>query len=328
MNEDAFLSALHDAPNDEVTWLALADWLEEHDQPLRAELIRLVRHSRTLPLMRRTQERARTEDRIVELLLAGVRPAVPEVVNSIGMRLALVPPGFCRMGSLRQEKDRWENEIAHETEITRPYYLGVFPVTQAEYLAVTGTNPSTFRKGGDDGARVAGMDTGRFPVEMVSWQHAARFCDLLSARPEEKRAGRKYRLPTEGEWEYACRGGSASTLAFVTGHSISPQYANYDDVLNRTCVVGSYLPNTFGLYDLQGNVWEWCHDGFERGFYREERMIDPVGSAETQRVCRGSAFDDDERKCRTAARLHGSLDGVYRFVGFRAALTWRKAAGN
>src|SRR5258708_2602039 len=101
MNEETFLSALHESPNDEVTWLALADWLEEDAQSQRAELVRLVRGSRTLPVLRRGKARVALETRIVELLLGGVRPAVPEVVNSIGMRFALIPPGICRMGSPR-----------------------------------------------------------------------------------------------------------------------------------------------------------------------------------------------------------------------------------
>src|SRR5262245_27282895 len=106
MNESAFLSALHESPNDEATWLALADWLEDDGQSDRAELVRLVRRLRTVPLRRRTPERAALEDRVAALLLAGVRPVVPEMVNSIGLRLALIPPGVFLMGSPRDEKER------------------------------------------------------------------------------------------------------------------------------------------------------------------------------------------------------------------------------
>jgi uncharacterized protein (TIGR02996 family) len=143
--EAAFLQALHADATDEATWLALADWLDEDGQGERAELVRLVRRLRTLPVMKRTKERARLEDRVAELLNAGVGPVVPEVVNSIGMRLALIPPGRFRMGSPAGEKERSKDEgPLHEVEITRAFYLGVFPVTQGQWQRVMGDNPSYF----------------------------------------------------------------------------------------------------------------------------------------------------------------------------------------
>src|SRR5262245_25005358 len=138
MNEDAFLAALHESPDDEVTWLALADFFDEHDQPRRAELIRLVRQVRGLNVTtKRISSRAALEECIAALLEAGVRPAVPEVVNGVGMRLALMPAGRFRMGSPRDEQDRGEDEAIRVTEIARPFYVGVFPVTQEEYRLVT-----------------------------------------------------------------------------------------------------------------------------------------------------------------------------------------------
>src|SRR5262245_58983821 len=125
MTEDAFLAVLHESANDEATWLALADWLEDDGQALRAELVRLVRQLRTLPVMRRSRQRAPLEDRVAALLKAGVRPVVPEIVNGIGMRLALIQPGRFRMGSPRSEQERIGNERPHEVELTRPFYLGV-----------------------------------------------------------------------------------------------------------------------------------------------------------------------------------------------------------
>jgi uncharacterized protein (TIGR02996 family) len=142
--EAAFLAALHAEPNDEATWLALADWLEEDGQADRAELVRLVRRLRALPVMRRTKGRAALEDRVAELLNAGVQPVVPEVVNSIGMRLALIPPGRFLMGSPPDEAGRREDERQHEVEITKAFYLGVYPVTQGQWRAVMGYNPSFY----------------------------------------------------------------------------------------------------------------------------------------------------------------------------------------
>src|SRR5687768_12567777 len=113
-SDDTFLTALHDSPNDEVTWLALADWLEENGQIDRAEVVRLMRQLRTLPVMRRTKRRIALEERLTTLLNSGVRPVVPEIVNSIGMRLALIPPGRFRMGSPKSERERYDSETAHE----------------------------------------------------------------------------------------------------------------------------------------------------------------------------------------------------------------------
>src|SRR5262249_44123919 len=114
VNEEAFLSALHESPNDEGTWLALADWLDEDGETHRAELVRLVRRLRTLPVMVRTRRRAALEDRMIALLEQGTRPVVPEITNSLGVRLALMPSGTFRMGSPRTEAGRYPAEVTHE----------------------------------------------------------------------------------------------------------------------------------------------------------------------------------------------------------------------
>src|SRR5438128_1653471 len=121
MNEDAFYAALHEDPGDEVTWLALADWLEESGQEPRAELVRVLRQLCGLPVMRRSGARAELEGRLVALMASGVRPVVPEVSNALGMRFALVGPGRFRMGSPRGEKSRATGEEAHEVTLTRPF---------------------------------------------------------------------------------------------------------------------------------------------------------------------------------------------------------------
>src|SRR5262249_46839160 len=150
-------------------------------------------------------------------------------------------------------------------EITRPFYLGVFPVTQAQYQSVAGRNPSANSATGSERDNVAGLCTDDFPVEMVTWAAAVRFCKKLSALAAEKAAGRGDRLPTEAEWEYACRAGTST--AFHFGDSLSSTQANFDGrgpyggaaqgpFLNRTSKVGSYRPNAFGLYDMHGNVFE------------------------------------------------------------------------
>jgi uncharacterized protein (TIGR02996 family) len=197
--EAAFLQALHADPTDETTWRALGDWLEEDGQGQRAELVRLVRRLRALPVMKRTKERARLEDRVAELLNAGVQPVVPEVVNSIGMRLARIPPGRFRMGSPASEAERRMDEPQHEVGITGAFYLGVFPVTQGQWQAVMGSNPSSFSASGGGKKHVPRQDSGNFPVEQVSWEDAQAFLKKLAARPEEKQRGWVYRLPSEAE---------------------------------------------------------------------------------------------------------------------------------
>jgi uncharacterized protein (TIGR02996 family) len=328
--EAAFLQALHADPNDETTWLALADWLEDDGQPQRAELVRLVRRLRALPVMKRRKERARLEDWVAELLNAGVRPVVPEVVNSIGMRLALIPPGRFRMGSPVSEAGRKEDEIPlHEVEITRPFYLGVFPVTQRQWQAVMGSNPSYFCTTGGGKDEVKGLDTEDFPVEQVSWDDAQAFLEKLTRLPEEVKSRWRYRLPTEAEWEYACRAGTSTP--FHLGKSLSSWQANfngdypYGDAekgpsLGRTCAVGSYRPNVFGLFDLHGNVWEWCSDWYDEDSYGTSPPRDPPGSSSgSVRVLRGGGWGSIGQNGRAASRYGGPPSYRFYNLGFRVA---------
>jgi uncharacterized protein (TIGR02996 family) len=329
--ETAFLAALHAEPNDEPTWLALADWLDEDGQADRAELVRLVRRLRTLPVMEVTPERAEMEDRVAHLLNAGVRPVVPEVVNSIGMRRALIPPGRFRMGSPSGEKERGSEEAAHEVGITRPFYLGVFPVTQGQWLGVMGNNPSRFCATGEGKEAVEGMDTSDFPVEQVSWEDAQAFLAKLTALPEEKEKGWHYRLPSEAEWEYACRGGASSSTPFCFGRSLSSAQANFNGEypyggaekgpnLGRTCPVGSYPPNAWGLFDLPGNVWEWCQDWFDEDYYGKSPAQDPLGPSDgSDRVFRGGGWGGFGRHCRAAGRGRRSPSFRVSVLGFRLA---------
>src|SRR5262249_38078011 len=171
-------------------------------QPERAELARLTLRLR---LERKHPGRPGWRDRVRALLSAGVRPCVPERVSSTGMRFALGPPGGFRMGAPRQEEGRSANERLWDVELTRPFWLGVLQVTQAEYQGLMGTNPSWYSPNGGGEDRVVGLDTTRFPVENVSWDETVEFCRRLSDLRPEKAAGWVYRLPTEAEWEYACR---------------------------------------------------------------------------------------------------------------------------
>src|SRR5262249_38059964 len=145
-----------------------------------------------------------------------------QITNSIGMKLVLIPAGKFTMGSPAGEKKRAAGEgPQHEVEITKPFYLGVYEVTQEEYEKVSGKNPSWFSANGRERNKVAKLVTKRFPVENVTWFEARTFCTTLSEREEEKKAGRTYRLPTEAEWEYACRAGAKKYQIFHFGDALT-----------------------------------------------------------------------------------------------------------
>lgn len=260
---------------------------------------------------------------------------MPPLVNSIGMRFAPIPPGTFQMGSPLDEAGRQHDEVSHEVTITRPYYLSIYEVTQDQWQQVMDTNPSHFSAAGGGKDLVVGMDTNHFPVDNVSWQDAVAFCRKLTEWPEEWAARRKYRLPTEAEWEYACRGEAGRSKPFNVqgrdGSALSSLEANFNGsapygtaapgpFLARTAAVGSYFPNDFGLYDLHGNLMEWCQDWYAP--YATLKQDDPQGPATgTQRVLRGGTWDSSGSQCRAAARAQNVLGvSVYIRRGFRVVL--------
>jgi uncharacterized protein (TIGR02996 family) len=326
--EEVLLLAVHEDPSDDMPWLVLADWFEETGEVSQAELIRLQRSLRgTLP----EADRQDREERLWRLLAEGVRPVVPTVVNAIGMHLALLPRGVFWMGSLAEEEKRNQDEgPRHQVEIGKAFHLGVFQVTQGEYERVMGNNPSYFCRA-NGWQTLEEIDTTRLPVENVSWNDAVEFCARLSRLPEELTAGRVYRLPTEAEWEYACRGGAASKAPFHCGWSLSPGQANFDGnypcnasrgrYLERPATVGSYRPNAFGLYDMHGNVWEWCSDCFDPSYYDRSPHSDPQGpEAGSARVQRGGSWYSYGWACRSGQRCHLLASDRNNRSGLRVAM--------
>jgi formylglycine-generating enzyme required for sulfatase activity len=274
-----------------------------------------------------------------------------EITNSIGMKLVLIPAGKFKMGSPKAEqadvlKTITDKELRpvvtdwlkaespqHEVEITRPFYLGVYEVTQKQYRTVMGKNPSWFSLARGGKVKLQGVDsTDDFPVESVSWDDAQAFLKKLSALQQEKAQRRRYRLPTEAEWEYACRGGAAGSTAFHYGNSLSSRQANFEGNyphggaakgpnLERTCKVGSYKPNAWGLYDMHGNVYEWCEDWFDEVYYASKPRRDPPGPLEgSDRVLRGGSWGDDGWVCRSAYRWRSGPKSGDASKGFRAIL--------
>ena len=237
-----------------------------------------------------------------------------EITNSIGMKLVLIPKGTFMMGSPVSEELRQEDETQHEVTISKDYYLGVYEVTQAQYEKVMGKNPSHFQ------GAVVGNENADLPVDNVSWNDAVVFCEKLSDLPEEKKAGRLYRLPTEAEWEYACRAGSKTAFSFDDEEGLLPEYGWFNrNSSDRTHTVGLLDPNAWGLYDMHGNVWEWCSD--RHGEYPKSPVSDPTGSRKgSERVLRGGGWLFEAEICRSAfrnGRVPSLCDGV---LGLRVAL--------
>jgi len=239
-----------------------------------------------------------------------------EITNSIGMKLVLIPKGTFMMGSPESEEGRQKDETQHEVTISKDYYLGVTEVTQGQYQKVMGNNPSYFQK-----RVISKSDSSIYPVELVTWEDAVEFCKKLSELPEEKKAGRVYRLPTEAEWEYACRAGSKAAYSFGANSRTLGDYAWFvDNSGEQTHPVGEKKANAWGLYDMHGNVWEWCSDWY--GEYSKGAVSDPSGPSEdVYRVIRGGGWYNVAADCRSAVRYWDDQLDRGPDLGFRVALS-------
>ncbi|MEG4494529.1 bifunctional serine/threonine-protein kinase/formylglycine-generating enzyme family protein [Microcoleus sp. D3_18_C4] len=229
--------------------------------------------------------------------------------------MVAIPGGSFVMGSPNTEARLSNNEGPQRTVNISPFFMGKYPVTQAQYQALMGNNPSHFK---------GFFKSKQLPVEQVSWDEAVKFCRKLS-----EKTGKTYRLPAEAEWEYACRAGS--TTPFYFGDTITPDLVNYDGnypygaapkglYREQTTDVGSFPPNPFGLYDMHGNVWEWCSDKWHDNY---NGAPTDGSSWETgtnnNRVRRGASWDNDAVHCRSANRGRNWAVHRSRHLGFRVA---------
>jgi len=220
--------------------------------------------------------------------------------KDVKLEMVFIPGGKFKMGSPESEKGRDDIETEHEVTLTKPFYMGKYEVTQEQWESVMGKNPSDTK-----GAKL--------PVTDVSWEDCQEFIKKLN---ENTKGG--YRLPTEAEWEYACRAGT--TTAYSFGDKIIPKDANYDSRINKSVEVGSYKPNAFGLFEMHGNVWEWCEDWF--GAYPEGALTDPKGPATGERrVLRGGSFNLGVSFARSSIRYDFSPSNRFFLTGFRLART-------
>ncbi len=248
-----------------------------------------------------------------------------EIVNSFGMKLKLIQPGSFLMGSLKGQPGATDDEHPrHMVEITRPFYLGVYLVTQAEYVQVTGLkNPSWFSTNGGGKSAVEGLDTSRFPVEQVSWDDARAFCVLLNRLDVRRPTGWKYSGPTEAEWEFACRAGTTTDYFFGAEPDKLDNYAWYAaNSEGRTHEVGTRPPNPWGLYDMNGNVYQWCIDWHHKDYYSRSPQQDPQNkeNGRLARVLRGGSWSGAAKWCRAAHRLALAPRDRKNFLGFRVCL--------
>ena len=228
--------------------------------------------------------------------------------NSIGIQFALVPAGSFMMGAHEFEGGNDNEKPQHKVTISRPFYLGIYEVTQEQWLKVTGSNPSEFQ------AR-------NKPVETVSWEDIQVFIRKLNKMENTD----KYRLPTEAEWEYAARAGTDTTYCYGDDPDAEQLY-NYGwyggNGGSKTKIVGRLKPNAWGLYDMHGNVWEWVQDWYAENYYSNSPSTDPEGpSSGSYRVARGGHWGGSADYCRSASRNIYPPGDRSKFLGFRLLRT-------
>jgi formylglycine-generating enzyme required for sulfatase activity/tRNA A-37 threonylcarbamoyl transferase component Bud32 len=241
--------------------------------------------------------------------------------RGIVIEMVSIPSGTCSIGSPKNDGDS-DEKPQHQVNVAA-FYIGKFPVTQAQWIAVAALPEiKTFLN--PEPARFKGANR---PVENVSWYEAVEFCDRLS-----RKTGKKYRLPSEAEWEYACRGGTITPFHF--GETITSDLANYNGTSSyadapkglyrfQTTDVGSFKPNAFGLYDLHGNVWEWCADSWHNNYNGApvDGSIWESGGDRSLKLLRGGSWNDHPPNCRSACRLRYQPDCKASIVGFRVAVS-------
>ncbi|MFM8323797.1 MAG: formylglycine-generating enzyme family protein [Pirellulaceae bacterium] len=256
------------------------------------------------------------------LLLIGViqlgcqqRPQSPNTItNSIGMKLVLIPKGTFMMGSPKTElgdagKHIEDESPQHEVRISRDFYMGQTEVTQGQWKAIMGTEPWKGKENVKEGEN--------YPASYVSWTQAGEFCQRLSTREETQ--GRKYRLPTEAEWEYACRAGTKTKYSFGEDEGKLSEYAWFDANAKNAGEsyaheVGRKQANGNGLQDMHGNVSEWCTDLYDPKYYENSEKVDPLAATSSRkgRVTRGGNWFGTQGFCRSAVR---DGEGLPQFAG-------------
>jgi uncharacterized protein (TIGR02996 family) len=322
--EEAFLADVVAHPNDATPWLVFADWLEERDDP-RGELVRLWQQTHQQP---DHPDLAEWHARLEELFTTGLRLPLPRHVNALGMECVWVPPGAFWMGG---GDGKCGDRLV---QMRQPFYFGIHLVTQGQWRALMGDNPGSFSRSGLGSSQMrdfSDADLDRFPIERVAMSSVQAFLGRLNE--SEQGSGWEYRLPTEEEWEYACRSPvpfPASSAACKThcgfsfyldqpSNSLSSEQANFDGnhpvnaarghALARTTKVGSYPPNALGIHDLHGNLYEWTSS--------PSRVLPDVPGG--LRVARGGCWASLGLKCTAADHVTSPQIHQSNGLGFRVA---------
>jgi formylglycine-generating enzyme required for sulfatase activity len=266
------------------------------------------------PLVSQTNTFHPTAETPTPTVTQRVNPNTVEVIsNSVGMKLKLIPAGEYVMGSVIAEPGRVTDETPHKVQITQAFYLQTTEVTQSQWESVTGTRPWSGQNSAVDGPD--------YPATYLSWTDAVDFCRQLSVLE-----GVTYRLPTEAEWEYACRAGTQTTYSFGNNAAALSEYAwwggNPDDDADTAHRVGLKRPNRLGLYDMHGNVWEWCSDWYGEYEYGAATAIDPQGASVGRfRVYRGGKWQNSASSCRAADREKNPSAFRWNLLGLRVLRT-------
>jgi formylglycine-generating enzyme required for sulfatase activity len=232
---------------------------------------------------------------------AGANVITLDLGKDVKMELVVIRPGSFTMGD---DKGNDDEKPAHKVAITKAFCIGKYKVTQKQWEAVMGSNPSTFKRPTN-------------PVENVSWEDCQAFLKKLDEIFAD--TGKKFSLPTEAQWEYASRAGSSTSYYFGNDRAILGQYAWFiGNSEGKTHTVGQKKPNAWGLYDVQGNVWEWCADWYQKGYYKTSAADDPTGpSTGSFRICRGSSWGSPASDCRSAFRLFDAPSDRFSYLGLR-----------
>lgn len=224
------------------------------------------------------------------------------LTNSVGMKFTYIEPGEFVMGDSEGEFD----EEPHRVTLTKPYYMGTFEVTNQQWQAVMGEVPSKMKKP-------------EYPVERIDWEQATAFCRKLSDLPGEQQRGNTYRLPTEAEWEYACRAGSTSRWSFGDREEDFGEYGWFrGNSEGHSHPVGLKKPNQWGLYDMHGNIKEWCSDNYAP--FTDAPTVDPDGVEKGPKVVRSGSWFTAPIACRSADRMAAGKTRRYAILGMRVVL--------
>jgi formylglycine-generating enzyme required for sulfatase activity len=247
--------------------------------------------------------RGAENNRDVPPAMALPKTASVDLGDGVTMDFVLIPAGSFEMGSDENTGEGDESPI-HNVTLTRPFYLGKCEVTQEQWQQVMGNNPSDFR-----GAKL--------PVDTVSWNDCQEFFAKVKTR-----TGRTFTLPTEAQWEYACRAATSTPWSFGDKDTLATDYAWLGDNSGGTThPVGTKKPNAWGLYDMHGNVWEWCADFYTKHAYDTNAPVDPLGPPASEgRILRGGAWGDAPEGIRCAVRNTNGPDGKHNGIGFRCVL--------